>query len=254
MLIGKGNVFYLCVNVWFLFSLQNWAPFIDVFFFVSWPIFWDARSTCWRVPTPLRRAESCSCATTVPGPISLSTGIAVLPVSLRFRSVAVGGASYLSRMMVILGVPGPAFVAWINNFVWFFHRKRGISRDWLTEFFREHWNKRYRFLCRSDFFLQLEVRMVVWCILRVTVMSARAPWSWRPVSWRSPTTWRFPLKSCWQPIRYDLKVLLTPVGNFIEWEGADLPVRYPPHLQCVWGISMRSAIHIVGVGSEGVWE
>ncbi|KAK8791813.1 hypothetical protein WA158_005190 [Blastocystis sp. Blastoise] len=57
-------------------------------------------------------------------------------------SVAVGGASYLSRLMVIVGVPGPAFVAWMNNFVWFFHRKRGISREWLTHFFEEHWKTR----------------------------------------------------------------------------------------------------------------
>ncbi|KAK8806050.1 hypothetical protein WA171_007136 [Blastocystis sp. BT1] len=53
-----------------------------------------------------------------------------------------GGASYIARMMVCLGVPGMAFTAWINNYIWLFHRKKNINRSWFTEFFRKNWDMR----------------------------------------------------------------------------------------------------------------
>lgn len=57
-----------------------------------------------------------------------------------------GGASYISRLMVCLGVPGMAFTAWINDYIWLFRRKKGISRAWFTEFFRENWEKRWAWI------------------------------------------------------------------------------------------------------------
>lgn len=54
-----------------------------------------------------------------------------------------GGASYIARLMVGVAVPGMVFTAWINNYVWLFHRKKNISRQWFTEFFRESWTKRF---------------------------------------------------------------------------------------------------------------
>ena len=54
-----------------------------------------------------------------------------------------GGASYIARMMVCLGVPGMAFTAWINNYIWLFHRKKNINRSWFTEFFRKNWDMMY---------------------------------------------------------------------------------------------------------------
>ena len=54
-----------------------------------------------------------------------------------------GGASYVARMMVAVAVPGMAFTAWINNYIWLFRRKRNISRSWFTEFFRQNWEMRF---------------------------------------------------------------------------------------------------------------
>ena len=45
-------------------------------------------------------------------------------------------------MMVAVAVPGMAFTAWINNYIWLFHRKKNISRTWFTEFFRKSWEMR----------------------------------------------------------------------------------------------------------------
>lgn len=53
--------------------------------------------------------------------------------------VLTGGGSYLSRYMVALGVPIAATYAWLTGSTWFFNRRRGISRDWLTDFFRHNW-------------------------------------------------------------------------------------------------------------------
>ena len=60
---------------------------------------------------------------------------------LSYRTLC-GGASYIARLMVAVAVPGMVFTAWINNYVWLFHRKKNISRQWFTEFFRENWEKR----------------------------------------------------------------------------------------------------------------
>lgn len=60
---------------------------------------------------------------------------------LPYRTLC-GGASYIARLMVAVAVPGMVFTAWINNYVWLFHRKKNISRQWFTEFFRENWEKR----------------------------------------------------------------------------------------------------------------
>ncbi len=53
-----------------------------------------------------------------------------------------GGSSYLSRYGVIAGVPGPCFCGYLYNFVLFFHRKRGINRQWFTDFFARKWSVR----------------------------------------------------------------------------------------------------------------
>jgi len=53
-----------------------------------------------------------------------------------------GGSSYLSRYGVIVGVPGPCYCGYLYNFVWFFHRKHGINRQWFTEFFAKKWSVR----------------------------------------------------------------------------------------------------------------
>lgn len=53
-----------------------------------------------------------------------------------------GGSSYLSRYGVIVGVPGPCFCGYLNNFVWFFNRKPGIDRQWFTGFFARKWSVR----------------------------------------------------------------------------------------------------------------
>lgn len=57
-------------------------------------------------------------------------------------TVLTGGASYLSRMMVVFGVPASALWAWLVGHTWFFKRQRGLSRQWLTEFFRTNWRHR----------------------------------------------------------------------------------------------------------------
>lgn len=54
-----------------------------------------------------------------------------------------GGASYVARLMVAVAVPGMVFTAWINNYVWLFHRKKNINRNWFTEFFKKSWDLRY---------------------------------------------------------------------------------------------------------------
>ena len=46
-------------------------------------------------------------------------------------------------MMVAVAVPGMVFTAWINNYIWLFHRKKNISRSWFTEFFRKNWEMRF---------------------------------------------------------------------------------------------------------------
>ncbi len=38
--------------------------------------------------------------------------------------------------MVIAALPYPSLVSWTHGAIWFFQRKKGISRDWFTEFFR----------------------------------------------------------------------------------------------------------------------
>lgn len=52
-----------------------------------------------------------------------------------------GGASYLSRMMVALGLPCSAMYGWLTGCVWFFNRRRGLSRDWFAQFFKRGWAK-----------------------------------------------------------------------------------------------------------------
>ena len=54
-----------------------------------------------------------------------------------------GGSSDLSRYGVIAGVPGPCLDGYVFSFVWFFHRKRGIDRNWFTRFFEKKWEKRW---------------------------------------------------------------------------------------------------------------
>ena len=54
-----------------------------------------------------------------------------------------GGASYIARLMVCVAVPGMAFTAWINDYIWLFHRKRNINRNWFTSFFKANWDRRF---------------------------------------------------------------------------------------------------------------
>lgn len=81
-----------------------------------------------------------------------------------------GGSSYLSRYGVIVGVPGPCLCGYLFNFVWFFHRKRGIDRNWFTDFFAKKWAVRWRF---SSYLILGQV-MVVLCILRAIDSRKRA--------------------------------------------------------------------------------
>ena len=53
------------------------------------------------------------------------------------------GCSYLSRMAVIFAFPSACLCGYLNQFIWFFKRKRGISREWFTHFFDENWKARY---------------------------------------------------------------------------------------------------------------
>lgn len=50
--------------------------------------------------------------------------------------------SYLSRMAVIFAFPFPCMCGYVNQFVWFFKRQRGISREWFTSFFKHNWDVR----------------------------------------------------------------------------------------------------------------
>ena len=55
-------------------------------------------------------------------------------------------SSYLSRMAVIFAFPSACLCGYLNQFIWFFKRQRGISREWFTSFFKENWSVRwYRF-------------------------------------------------------------------------------------------------------------
>lgn len=53
-------------------------------------------------------------------------------------SALLGGPAYLSRMMVIVAVPFSGLVSWTSQAIWFFRRRKGLSRDWFTEFFRHN--------------------------------------------------------------------------------------------------------------------
>ena len=57
----------------------------------------------------------------------------------------IGGSSYLSRIAVVFAFPTAILCGYLNQFVWLFKRKRGISREWFTEFFRKNWAVRYSF-------------------------------------------------------------------------------------------------------------
>ena len=45
-------------------------------------------------------------------------------------------------MAVIFAFPFPCICGYINQFVWFFKRQRGISREWFTSFFKHNWDVR----------------------------------------------------------------------------------------------------------------
>lgn len=51
----------------------------------------------------------------------------------------ISGCSYLSRMAVIFAFPTACLCGYLSQFVWFFKRQRGISRDWFTSFFQKNW-------------------------------------------------------------------------------------------------------------------
>ena len=56
--------------------------------------------------------------------------------------VITGGASYLSRYMVIVGTPVSSLYAFMSHSTWYFNRKRGIDRAALARFMDDEWNKR----------------------------------------------------------------------------------------------------------------
>jgi len=56
--------------------------------------------------------------------------------------VITGGASYLSRYMVILATPVSSLYAFMSHSTWFFNRKRGIDRAAFAKFMDDEWNKR----------------------------------------------------------------------------------------------------------------
>lgn len=45
-------------------------------------------------------------------------------------------------MAVIFAFPSACLCGYLNQFIWFFKRKRGISREWFTHFFDENWKAR----------------------------------------------------------------------------------------------------------------
>lgn len=65
--------------------------------------------------------------------------VSCLPLT---TSDMIPNTSYLSRMAVIFAFPFPCICGYINQFVWFFKRQRGISREWFTSFFKHNWDVR----------------------------------------------------------------------------------------------------------------
>lgn len=64
---------------------------------------------------------------------------------LNYRDM-IPNSSYLSRMAVIFAFPTACLCGYLNQFIWFFKRHRGISRDWFTSFFKKNWAVRFLFL------------------------------------------------------------------------------------------------------------
>lgn len=59
------------------------------------------------------------------------------------RSDMISNSSYLSRMAVVFAFPPACLCGYLLQFVWFFKRQRGISREWFTSFFKKNWAIRY---------------------------------------------------------------------------------------------------------------
>ena len=59
------------------------------------------------------------------------------------RSDMISNSSYLSRMAVIFAFPPACLCGYLLQFVWFFKRQRGISREWFTSFFKKNWAIRF---------------------------------------------------------------------------------------------------------------
>lgn len=57
----------------------------------------------------------------------------------------ISNSSYLSRMAVIFAFPPACLCGYLLQFVWFFKRQRGISREWFTSFFKKNWDVRYSY-------------------------------------------------------------------------------------------------------------
>ena len=106
----------------------------------SWLPYWDLNI---HVLRDLRRSEEerlCILSIIAPGQTFLSTGERM--VSWATYRDMITGCSYLSRMAVIFAFPSACLCGYLNQFIWFFKRKRGISREWFTHFFDENWKAR----------------------------------------------------------------------------------------------------------------
>lgn len=53
-----------------------------------------------------------------------------------------GGAAYLSRLLVIVGVPTSSLYAWLGRSTWYFNRKSGIDRTQFGSFIESLWKLR----------------------------------------------------------------------------------------------------------------
>ena len=86
----------------------------------------------------------------------------------------IGGSSYLSRIAVVFAFPTAILCGYLNQFVWLFKRKRGISREWFTEFFRKNWAVRYSF---SLILYYVVLIVVLLFILKVIVLKVKDVWN-----------------------------------------------------------------------------
>ena len=90
-------------------------------------------------------------------------------IRIKFRDM-IPNSSYLSRMAVIFAFPTACLCGYLNQFIWFFKRQRGISRDWFTSFFKKNWAVRFFCILYSNF---VEIILVLLFILKDTATNEK---------------------------------------------------------------------------------